>query len=135
MRADSVMVTSYHKHRAKVMVENREQSLINDYSRNLAIEDFTKRYVVQDDPRERMKTFPKNIQYAISAGHLVKGMTRDQVLMSVGYPVSSEVPNLNTNLWTFWITDKVQYRVKFDADDRLADIENTIDAKAKLLTE
>jgi hypothetical protein len=62
-------------------------------------------------------------------------MTREQVLMSVGYPVSSDVPNLASNVWTFSITDKVQYRVKFDDHERLADVENVVDARTMLLKE
>jgi hypothetical protein len=62
-------------------------------------------------------------------------MTREQVLMSVGYPVSSDVPNLNSNVWTYWITDKVQYRIRFDDKERLADVENVVDARSMLLKE
>jgi hypothetical protein len=130
-----IRATSYGKHSVKVVVENKNQTLLNDYSRDLPIEKFASRYIVQDDPAAKIKSFPQNIQYAIAAGHLVKGMTREQVLMSVGYPASSEVPNLGANEWLFWITEKVQYRVKFDDQERLADVENVIDAKALLFKE
>ncbi|MDP9007667.1 MAG: hypothetical protein M3N91_02995 [Pseudomonadota bacterium] len=130
-----IRATGYSKHRVKVVVENKNQALANDYSRDLAIETFARRYIVQDDPTAKIKTFPQNVQYAIAAGHLAKGMTREQVLMSVGYPVSSDVPNLSSNVWTFWITDKVQYRVKFDDNQRLVEVENVVDAKAMLLKE
>jgi hypothetical protein len=130
-----IRATSYGKHRVKVVVENKNQTLLNDYSRDLPVEQFAKRYIVGDDPTVKIKSFPPNIQYAIAAGHLVRGMTREQVLMSVGYPASSEVPNLSSNEWLFWITDKVQYRVKFDDQERLSDVENVIDAKATLLKE
>jgi hypothetical protein len=130
-----IRATSYSKHRVKVVVENKNQTLLNDYSRDLPIEQFTRRYIVPDDPAVKIKSFPQNIQYAIAAGHLVKGMTREQVLMSVGYPASSEVPNLTSNEWLFWVTDKVQYRVKFDGQERLADVQNVVDARATLLTE
>jgi hypothetical protein len=53
----------------------------------------------------------------------------------VGYPVSSDVPNLNSNVWTYWITDKVQYRIRFDDKERLADVENVVDARSMLLKE
>jgi hypothetical protein len=130
-----IRATSYSKHRVKVVVENKKQALLNDYSRDLPIEQFAKRLIVQDDPAVKIKSFPQNIQYAIAAGHLVKGMTREQVLMSVGYPASSEVPNLSSNEWLFWITEKVQYRVKFDDKERLVDVENVVDARATLLQE
>jgi len=64
-----------------------------------------------------------------------EGMTREQVVMSLGYPISSENPNLNSKAWTYWLDEKVQCRISFDDKDRLADVENTVDAKSKLLTE
>jgi hypothetical protein len=130
-----IRATSFGKHRVKVVVENKNQTLLNDYSRDLPIEQFAKRFIIHDDPALKIKSFPQNIQYAIAAGHLVKGMTREQVLMSVGYPASSEVANLSSNEWLFWITDKVQCRVKFDDKERLADVENVVDARAALLKE
>lgn len=130
-----IRATSYSKHRVKVVVENKNQTLLNDYSRDLPIEQFAARYIVAEDPTAKIKAFPQNIQYAIAAGHLVKGMTREQVLMSVGYPASSEVPNLNSNEWLYWITEKVQYRVKFDDKERLADVENVVDARKILFKE
>lgn len=128
-------VTGYGKHRVKVVVENKNQAIANEYSREIPIQEFAKRYIVQEDPSVMIKGYPKNIQYAIAAGHLVKGMTREQVIMSLGYPISSENPSLNSNAWTFWLTDKVQYRIKFDDRDQVSNVENTVDARSILLTE
>jgi hypothetical protein len=127
--------TAYGKHRVKVVVENKNQAIVNDYSRDIPIQEFAKRYIVQEDPGAKLKSYPKNIQYAIAAGHLVKGMTREQVIMSLGYPTSSDNPNLNSKEWTYWITDRVQYRIRFDDKDGVSDVENTVDAKSILLTE
>ena len=55
--------------------------------------------------------------------------------MALGYPVSSENPSLTGNAWTLWLTDRVRYRIKFDDKDRVLDVENTVDAKSRLLTE
>ena len=130
-----IRVTAYGKHRVKVVVEDRNQALTNDYSRDIPSEQFAQRYIVSEDAAVKIKTFPQNIQYAIAAGHLVKGMTREQVLMSVGYPVSSDVPNISSNVWIYWITEKVQYRIRFDDKERLADVENVVDARSILLKE
>jgi hypothetical protein len=37
-------------------------------------------------------------------------MTREQVLMSVGYPVSSENRNLDKT-WRFWVSSFSEFRV------------------------
>jgi hypothetical protein len=133
-------VTGYGRHRVKVFLENTNQAIVNDYSRDVSMQDFAKRYIVADDPKIALKSYPKNIQNAIASGHLVKGMTRQQVIMSLGYPTGTDNPGNGGKSWVFWLADraqgeKVQYRVKFDDNDRLSDIENLIDAKARLLTE
>jgi outer membrane protein assembly factor BamE (lipoprotein component of BamABCDE complex) len=90
---------------------------------------------VTGDPSERIKTFPKNIQLAIADGRLIRGMTREQTLMSLGYPTADDVANLSSRTWLYWITDHVQYRVNFDGNDLVADIENVPDARSQILME
>jgi hypothetical protein len=43
-------------------------------------------------------------------------MTREQVLMAVGYPVSSENPNLDAKVWRFWLNSFAEFQVVFDGD-------------------
>src|SRR5579871_4113998 len=45
-----VTVTGYGHYRVKVQLENKSQAIGNDYSRDLSMEDFAKRYVVSEDP-------------------------------------------------------------------------------------
>jgi hypothetical protein len=130
-----IRVTRFHKNKMNIVVENKTQDFDNELSRDLSMQQLASRYVVTEDPMIKIKTFPKNIQAAIAEGRLVRGMTREQTLMSVGYPSSSEVPNLASTAWTYWWTDKIQYRVKFDANDRLVDVENVVDTRSILLVE
>jgi hypothetical protein len=130
-----IRVTHTSKFKMKVVVAKKAQDFDNELRRDLSIQDLAKRYIVADDPMLKIRTFPKNIQAAIAAGRLVRGMTREQTLMSIGYPSSTEIPNLSTNSWTYWWTDKIQYRVRFDSNDRLSEVENVVDTKAILLTE
>jgi hypothetical protein len=128
-----IHVTKIGKHKVKLDVENRKQELSNDNSRALSMPEFVKRFVVPDDPSIKIKTFPTNVQVAIADGRLIHGMTREQVLMSLGYPTYDDVPNLSGKTWMYWITDHAQFRVTFGADDRVADVENVPDAKTQIL--
>ena len=130
-----IRVTRSSKYKMKIVVANKAQDFDNELSRDLSIQELAKRYIVTDDPMLKIRTFPKNIQVAIAAGRLVRGMTREQTLMSIGYPSSTEIPNLSSNSWTYWWTDKIQYRVRFDSSDHLVDVENVVDTKSILLTE
>jgi hypothetical protein len=128
-------VTGYGHFRVKVDINGKTQALGNDYSRDLDLLTFAKRYVVEDDPQQKIASFPKNIQDAIASARLTLGMTREQVLMSVGYPVSSENHNLEDKAWRFWVSSFSEFRVKFDGDGRVVDIDGDADAKSRIILE
>ena len=130
-----IKVTGYGHYRVKVDINGKGQAIGNDYSRDLSQEDFAKRYVVADDPAVKIAGFPKKIQDAIAQGRLVLGMTREQVLMSVGYPVSSENHHLEDKTWRFWINSFQEFRVRFDDSGRVTDVEGDADAKSKILVD
>jgi hypothetical protein len=116
-------VTGYGHYRVKVDINGKTQALGNDYSRDLDLVTFAKRYVVADDPTPIIATFPKKIQDAIASARVTLGMTREQVLMSVGYPVSSENHHLEEKTWRFWVSSFVEFKVKFDDEGRVIDID------------
>ena len=60
-------------------------------------------------------------------------MTREQVMMSVGYPVSSENHNLEDKTWRFWLSSFQEFRVRFDDGGRVVAVEGDGDAKSKVL--
>ena len=128
-----IKVTGYGHYRVKVDINGKGQAIGNDYSRDLALEAFAKRYVVADDPAAKIAAYPKKIQDAIAQARIVPGMTREQVLMSVGYPVSSENHHLEDKTWRFWISSFQEFRVKFDDSGRVTDVEGDGDAKSKIL--
>ena len=90
---------------------------------------------MSDDPAAKIATYPKKIQDAIARAQIVLGMTREQVLMSVGYPVSSENHNLADKTWRFWLSSFQEFRVRFDDSGRVTDVEGDGDAKSKVLLE
>jgi hypothetical protein len=128
-----IKVTGYGHYRVKVDINGKGQAIGNDYSRDLALDVFAKRYVVADDPAAKIATYPKKIQDAIAQARIVLGMTREQVLMSVGYPVSSENHNLEDKTWRFWLGSYSEFRVKFDANGRVTDVDGDADARSKIL--
>ena len=121
------------RNRIKINIMGKDQAIGNDYSRDLSLDEFGKRYVVTDDPNLKIRTFPKNIQDAIAAARLIKGMTREQVLMSVGYPVSSENHNLSDKTWRFWLTSFGEFHVRFDDSDHVVEVTGDEDTKDKVL--
>lgn len=117
-----VKVTGYGRHRVHVEIRGEKQRLGNDYSRDLDLTTFAKRYVVASDPTVNLKDYPPRIRRAIERSKLMPGMTREQVLMSVGYPVSSENPKLEAKTWRFWLSSFAEFQVLFDDKDLVKQI-------------
>jgi hypothetical protein len=128
-----IKVTGYGHYRVRVDVNGKPQAIGNDYSRDLSNDEFAKRYVVNDDPAAKIAAFPKKTQDAIASARIIKGMTREQVLMSVGYPVSSENHHLEDKTWRFWLNSWAEFRVKFDDTGHVVDVDGDDDAKSKVL--
>ena len=115
-------VTGYGRNRVLVTIDGKRQAIGNDYSRDLGLETFAKRYVVSEDPRAKLSTFPAKLREAIQAGRVGRGMTRDQVLMSVGYPISSETPRLEATTWRYWVSSFSEFQVVFDDAGRVREV-------------
>jgi hypothetical protein len=130
-----VSVQGYGRYRVRIEIAGKKQALGNDYSRDLKLEDFARRYVVPENPAARLSQFSKPIQEAITAAHLAKGMTREQVLMAVGYPVSSENPSLEAHIWRYWLSSFAEFRVKFDDQGLVSDIEADPDTRERVVVE
>lgn len=110
-------VLGYGRQRVETQMEGYgKQWLGNDYSRELDLGSFAQRYVVADDPKKKLATFTPRVRKAIESARLVPGMTREQVLMSVGYPVTSENPHLDAKVWRMWMSSFGEFQVVFEGD-------------------
>ena len=117
-----IKATGYGRSRVLVQMENGKQAIGNDYSRDLDMASFAKRYIVGSDPKLKLASYPPKIRQAIETSRLVPGMTREQVIMAVGYPVSSENPHLDAKTWRFWLSSFAEFQVVFGPDQRVREI-------------
>lgn len=117
-----VKVTGQGRQRIYIEVLGGRQALGNDYSRNLDLDAFASRYIVREDPSLKLATYPENIRAAIAGARLTPGMTREQVFMAVGYPVSSENPSIAAATLRFWTSSFAEFRVSFDAGGLVTDV-------------
>ncbi len=118
-----VKVLSYGRERAHVDMNGKPYRLGHDYGREQeSLEQWVKKLVVPSDPRTRLATFPKQTQDAIKAGRLTKGMTKEQVLMAVGYPLTNENRSLDEPVWRYWWSSFGEYQVEWDKQGRVKDI-------------
>ena len=121
-------ITGYDYRWFEANVGGRPQRFKNDYSRDLPIPAFAQRYIVTEDPRLKLAGFEPKLRDAILAGRLLPGMTRDQVVMTLGWPISSENPRFEATTWRYWLSAFGEYQVAFDAEGKLRNV--TGDASA-----
>ena len=117
-----VKVTGYGRYRVRVEIDGEKQAIGNDYSRDLDDATFARRYVVTDDVAARIAGWPAKVREAVSKSKVGPGMTREQVIASLGYPISSENPDLDSDLWRYWLSSFAEFQLHFDAGGRLKDI-------------
>ncbi|SEB05050.1 cell envelope protein SmpA [Variovorax sp. YR216] len=107
-------VTGYEMRFVYAQIGGKVQRLKNDYSRDIAMTPFAERYIVKEDPKARIATFEPAIREAIRDARIAEGMTREQVTMAVGWPITSENPRLDAKVWRYWTDSWSEYQVSFD---------------------
>jgi len=81
------------------------------------------RIVVKDDPRPRIATWPDAVRLAVAAGRVTLDMTREQVLVALGYPSPVDTPDIRERTWRYWTAAEDEpVDLRFDMDDRLVEI-------------
>ena len=128
-------VTGYGSHRVQMLLADKPQTLGNDYSRTLKLDEFARRYVVAEDPIARLASLPPEMRNAILAGHIRRGMSREQVLMAVGYPITSENPRLDAATWRYWRSMSDEFQVLWNAQGLVADVVGEVLAKRAVFEE
>jgi hypothetical protein len=108
--------------RILVEIEGKTYKFNNDYSRKLGMAEFIRRYLLAADPRPALKELPDGARKVIESFTVVPGMTRDQVLLAIAYPIADETPDLKSDVWKYWRDSTYQYDLKFDAEGRVRDI-------------
>jgi hypothetical protein len=115
-------VTGYGRYRVAVDIGGKKMRIGNDYSRDQSLEDFAKKWIVKDDPKAKLATFPAQIREAITQAKIRNGMTREQVTMALGHPITSENPDPNATLTRYWLSSFDEFQVVWDSGGRVKDI-------------
>jgi hypothetical protein len=109
------------------------QWLGNDYSRDIAMDAFARRYIVREDPAAKLAGWPQKIQDAVTSARVTKGMSREQVLMALGYPISSETPHLDAKVWRYWLWTFSEFRVVFGDDGLVLGVRTDADTRMRVV--
>jgi hypothetical protein len=118
-----VEVLNYGRHRAYVKVDGKPMRLGHDYGRDQeSLEAWVNKIVINSDPRGRIAAYPPPVQAAIREGKVMVGMTREQAITSIGYPLTSENVSLDAPMWRIWRSSHGEYQLNFGADGRIKSV-------------
>jgi hypothetical protein len=118
-----IKVVSLGRHKAHVIINGKKFRLGHDYGRDQeSLEYWIKKIVVTQDPGLTIATWPADVQGAIRTGKVVLGMTREQAIASLGYPLTSENPSLDAPIWRHWVSSFEEYQLNWDKNGKLADV-------------
>jgi hypothetical protein len=118
-----VEVLSYGRQRAQIKVDGKPMRLGHDYGRDQeSLDAWVNKIIVKEDPRGRIASYPAAIQEAIRQGKVMVGMSREQVIVAVGYPLTSENLSLDAPQWRMWRSSRGEYQLNFSRDGHLVSV-------------
>lgn len=118
-----VTVVGYGRNRANIDVNGVAMEFTHDYGRDQeSLDAWMNKLVITDDPRGRAATASATVKAAISAGKVALGMTRQQALLSVGYPPTNLTKNTDDAVWRMWASRHNEYQLHFGDDGRVTSI-------------
>ena len=127
-----ITVKSISGYRAYADVGGQPMRLGLDYGRAYeTTEQWIRKIVVLDDPKNRIANFSPAVRGAIEAGQLMPGMTKEQVFIAVGYPQSDETPRLDAQYWRYWRSTFGPYTVYW-ANNKIKKIEGDTETVTRM---
>lgn len=85
--------------------------------------DWARRIIVAENPRTQLASWSPEVQKSVRYGRVMVGMTKEQVLMSLGYPGGYGTPDLRADIWHYWTALGNQpVDLHFDKDQKLVSI-------------
>ncbi len=109
--------------RLKFEAKGKEYTLGNDYSRELSPEQFVERWIVKRDPQRNLAKLPPQARQEIQRARVMRGMTREQVAMALGYPTSVNTPDLEAGEWKYQPYSGYDFLVLFDDRGRVRGVQ------------
>ncbi len=129
-----VKIVDYGRWRVITEIDGKRVRLGLDYGRREeTLAQFARKLTVDKDLRFRMASFPPVVQEAIRGAKVMPGMTKEQVVMSVGFPARHETPSVDAAAWKMWHTSRVPYTLRFDERGRVKEIEIDEDARPNVV--
>jgi hypothetical protein len=98
-------------------------TLTHEYgTKKESFQQYLDKVLVASDPRPQIADYPRPVRRAIDNAKIERGMTREQVLLSLGYPPMDRTASVQDREWTYWWNRSFYYKVVFDDAGKVADV-------------
>jgi hypothetical protein len=112
-----VVSFGWWNNRAFVEIDGTPFRLGHDYGRaEEPLDKFVSKWIVAENPRNKIALYPEHVKTAIFNGKVIEGMTREQVLIAVGYPPTHQTRTLDSPLWNHWLNRMSRYEVHWSQE-------------------
>ncbi len=120
------------RNRANVLIDGRKMSIGVDLTK-MTREQFAKMTIVDENPSTRIDTWPAEVQAAVRGGKVMPGMTREQVIVALGYPRLDAGRTLEAQEWTYWLAEREEFSIVWGEDGRVKAVEAATRIKQQVM--
>ena len=78
--------------------------------------------IITSPSKISISSLSENDQKGIQKGKAYKGMTKNGVMMALGYPATHQTPSLKSDKWTYWTNRFGTIVVNFDEKDIVTNV-------------
>jgi hypothetical protein len=117
-----IKITDYGRYRIHTELDGKSMRLGLDYGRNESLGQYARKIVVAQDPKAKIATWPAGVREAVRLGKIMPGMTKEQVIVSLGYPPTHQTPTLDAPQWKYWYTRVGTFLVVWDEKGQVRDV-------------
>jgi hypothetical protein len=83
------------------VASNRQFTWVKRYSR-APLASLLGVWFVNENPRDTVDQFDESVRTLIYTGKAVPGMTKQQVILALGFPPEHKTPDTSLDVWTYW---------------------------------
>jgi len=85
---------------------------------------YLNKYFGTDCDNEKVNTLSAIDQKGTEKGEALIGMSKDGVVLAIGYPPEHKTPSLNNNRWMYWFNRWNRFAVEFDSNGLVSNIQD-----------
>lgn len=115
-------ILEYGDNRVGIEVDGRRMFLGLDYGRRQNLKHWAQQMIVAQDPKDRIANWPAAARKAIDAGRVALGMSKEQVIVAVGYPPAHATSSMDQPQWKYWYDTHGTYMAVWDGSGHLKDV-------------